>query len=185
MTSTLRPALCMTSPDQTNVLTRDSDPLDLATRDDIHMPDSNGLLRAGEVIDLLRARGIGITYNTWYWLVRDGRAPAGTRLGRHAERRWHRSDIEQWEKPPRKPRKPSATSATPRRLAAATRMGIDPAEYLRRRDAGERWCSRCSQWHHRSVFRPDPLRADGLAGVCYRVKTRLTRDSGTPESANV
>lgn len=38
------------------------------------------------------------------------------------------------------------------RKGAATRIGVDPDEYLARRDAGEMWCSGCQGWHDESLF---------------------------------
>lgn len=36
-------------------------------------------------------------------------------------------------------------------VQAARKVGVEPAEYLARRDAGERWCTQHRRWHPPTV----------------------------------
>lgn len=63
--------------------------------------------------------------------------------------------------------------------SAAKRVGVSFAEYVERREAGERWCSRCRIWHSESVFGFDAKR--GRRRVCSQAKKEpasLTPDNG-------
>lgn len=57
---------------------------------------------------------------------------------------------------------------------AARRVGLDPVEYARRVEAGEKWCTACKAWHPRAAFVVDRSRGDGLRARC------LAADRGRP-----
>ena len=61
------------------------------------------------------------------------------------------------------------------RAVAASRIGITRAEYDRRIDAGEKWCTGCRAWHHRSAFGADKSRADGLQTACRDARRNRPR----------
>ncbi len=50
--------------------------------------------------------------------------------------------------------------------AAASRLGLSLAEYQARRDAGEKWCTGCKDWHPVAEFAHDSSRSDGLRAAC-------------------
>lgn len=50
--------------------------------------------------------------------------------------------------------------------SAARKLGIAPAQYHAKREAGCKWCTRCKDWHPVSAFKPDKSRRDGLAATC-------------------
>lgn len=49
---------------------------------------------------------------------------------------------------------------------AASRIGITLVEYEAHRAQGERWCSRCKQWHPEAAFSADSAR--GFQRVCRK-----------------
>jgi len=52
------------------------------------------------------------------------------------------------------------------RKGAAKKAGMSVGEYIRRVDAGEKWCTTCRTWHRVSEFGKDASRWDGLAAGC-------------------
>lgn len=50
--------------------------------------------------------------------------------------------------------------------AAATRIGVELAEYLARREAGEAWCPGCRRWVSRSGFASASGRPSGRQSRC-------------------
>ena len=55
-------------------------------------------------------------------------------------------------------------------ITAAKRIGISIEEYLRHKSAGQKWCTKCAQWHLVSEFGKDVHRGDGLSASCLRSK---------------
>jgi hypothetical protein len=60
---------------------------------------------------------------------------------------------------------------------AARRIGVDPDEYMRRIEAGEKWCCGCKTWHPASAFPWDESRGSGLASSCREHRNRRQRES--------
>ncbi len=58
------------------------------------------------------------------------------------------------------------TQATWHEKTAAKRIGVPASEYVARIALGQKWCTRCKDWHARSFFRRDLSRGDGLAASC-------------------
>lgn len=56
--------------------------------------------------------------------------------------------------------------------AAATRIGVDVAEYIRREAAGELWCSGCECWHIRDAFPIDRGTSRGFKSACLETERR-------------
>lgn len=50
--------------------------------------------------------------------------------------------------------------------SAATKIGVTAEEYLRRRDAGERWCWACREWHPLAAFGSNASTSDGMQKHC-------------------
>ncbi len=79
------------------------------------------------------------------------------------------------------------------RRAAATRLGITPAEYQAHIDAGRKWCTACREWLPREKFAPNPATHDGLAQLCSRPHIRAHHNPdagrcpvcGTPTRNNI
>lgn len=57
---------------------------------------------------------------------------------------------------------------------AATRIGVDVAEYIRREAAGELWCSGCLTWHKRELFPIDRMSSRGFKSACLETERRRT-----------
>ncbi len=58
---------------------------------------------------------------------------------------------------------------------AARRIGVEVAEYLARREAGEKWCFGCRDWHSVTAFSVDRSRSDGLNGQCREAASAYIR----------
>jgi hypothetical protein len=58
--------------------------------------------------------------------------------------------------------------------SAATKIGVTAEEYIRRRDAGERWCWACGEWHPLSEFGSNRSVTDGVQRQC-RAAQRTTK----------
>ena len=54
---------------------------------------------------------------------------------------------------------------------AGKRLGVSLEEYLRRRDAGEKWYPGCRRWKCRSAFWLNRHRPDGRSAVCSKCKS--------------
>lgn len=64
----------------------------------------------------------------------------------------------------------------------ASRIGTTLAEYRRRIENGEKWCSACQQWHPRTEMVRRRSRPDGLDGVCCKAhlaRVRLKREAAS------
>ena len=61
---------------------------------------------------------------------------------------------------------------------AAKRIGVSLDVYLAHLAIGEKWCTRCKDWHSRDIFTKDITRSDGLDASCrgYKPKTRKTKE---------
>lgn len=63
-------------------------------------------------------------------------------------------------------------------VAAANKLGIPVAEYIRLRADGWKWCTGGRHWRPQTEFRRDRTRADGLAcrcKACHNADTRAQR----------
>lgn len=49
---------------------------------------------------------------------------------------------------------------------AAKRLGITLDEYISKRNAGLKWCTKCKTWQSVSDFAKDKTRGDGLKSIC-------------------
>jgi hypothetical protein len=49
---------------------------------------------------------------------------------------------------------------------AAAKLGLSVEEYQAHVDNGEKWCTRCKDWHPRGSFQRDRTRGDGLNSRC-------------------
>lgn len=56
-------------------------------------------------------------------------------------------------------------------ITAAKRLGVTVEEYVQRRLGGEKWCSKCRDWHVVAAFGVDRTRGDGLAPSCLKSKS--------------
>jgi hypothetical protein len=63
---------------------------------------------------------------------------------------------------------------------AAKRAGLTLEAYQRRLDGGEKWCTRCKDWHQRSDFGKDQSRGDGLTAQCAIGRNSSSRQSYVP-----
>ncbi len=66
----------------------------------------------------------------------------------------------------KQPKKRAARSEESRQHQGAVRLGIDPAEYRAKREAGLRWCSGHQGWESAELFGRNANRADGIAVDC-------------------
>lgn len=62
--------------------------------------------------------------------------------------------------------------------AAATRIGVEPDEYLRLRRAGMKHCSDCKRWLDLDKFSPSRLQIDGRHGQCRECAARRSSRMG-------
>lgn len=68
-----------------------------------------------------------------------------------------------------------AGTATGSRRRAAAAIGLTEDEYNRRREAGEKWCFRCTAWHLAAAFGKDASRDDGLSASCLASRRVVVR----------
>lgn len=61
-------------------------------------------------------------------------------------------------------------SQTGVRKAAAARFGLTYIEYMKKVDAGQKWCGRCKSWKSTADFTADRSRGDGLSNWCRGCK---------------
>ncbi|MCR1785324.1 HNH endonuclease [Nocardioides carbamazepini] len=64
---------------------------------------------------------------------------------------------------------------------AARRIGVDLAEYVARRQLGQKWCTKCKEWRREAQFTRDRSRSDGLRSTCFRHSARDDGRPGKPE----
>ena len=64
--------------------------------------------------------------------------------------------------------------------ARASSLGISVEAYQSRVSSGEKWCTRCKDWHSRSAFGSDSSRLDGLTASCREAKAALQRSTYVP-----
>jgi 5-methylcytosine-specific restriction endonuclease McrA len=57
-------------------------------------------------------------------------------------------------------------------------VGVTLEVYLAHLAIGEKWCTRCKNWHSRDIFTKDSTRSDGLDASCrgYKPKTKKTKE---------
>lgn len=65
--------------------------------------------------------------------------------------------------------------------AAAARVGATEAEYRRRIEGGEKWCTACGSWRTRDEFGRDQSRSDGLSSRCVAHGRRASPGPTKPE----
>ncbi len=53
---------------------------------------------------------------------------------------------------------------------AAKRLGLSLDDYLNRIKGGQKWCTRCREWHSVGDFISDPSRADGINPNCRKTR---------------
>ena len=56
---------------------------------------------------------------------------------------------------------------------AAKKAGTTTADYVRRMESGQKWCTTCRLWHRIGEFGRDGSRWDGLASACNILHTDL------------
>ncbi len=61
--------------------------------------------------------------------------------------------------------------------SAARRLGLSLPAYEALLQKGQKWCSRCREWHARSAFLVDASRYDGLAASCRSARKTHYRAS--------
>ena len=59
--------------------------------------------------------------------------------------------------------------------ATAKRLGITVAEWLQKRDIGQKWCCRCKAWHSKTAFGQDSSKYDGLHGACRASRSQFDK----------
>jgi hypothetical protein len=55
--------------------------------------------------------------------------------------------------------------------AAATRLGLTPAEYMTKKDTGLKWCRACQEWRPLADYNPSTSTGDGVRPLCNRHRT--------------
>ena len=66
---------------------------------------------------------------------------------------------------------------------AAMQLGMDVADYVARRERGERWCWGCVEWHPASEFGRNRTRPGGYASSCRRYRRDTFRLNYQPKGA--
>lgn len=65
---------------------------------------------------------------------------------------------------------------------AAKKAGVSFQEYISLVERGQKWCTKCKAWHHKSDFGKDHTRFDGLAACCLDGRKRMRRASYVPKA---
>ena|SRR3990167_4822704 len=65
-------------------------------------------------------------------------------------------------------------------ISAAKKSGISAVEYVRRSNAGRKWCVLCRKWHQRKDFGKDKTRWDGLFPSCFTSRSEFSRSRYIP-----
>jgi hypothetical protein len=78
---------------------------------------------------------------------------------------------------------PGTIAGAARRFAV--RLGLAVEEVEARRQAGERWCSRCRQWKPLAEFHSNPSRRLAASGYCGECFAGWTKEHGVDSAARV
>lgn len=62
----------------------------------------------------------------------------------------------------------------------ARKAGLSVEDYVKRRNAGEKWCMACKEWHPVSEFGKDSSRYDGLVPLCNEARRERRRKNYVP-----